>query len=234
MIRSAVLLAAGRGKRQRPYTDETPKPLLPVRGRPTLDYALTAVKWAGIERVCIVTHHLEEMIFEYVGDGSGWNLAVTFAHQQQLLGSGDALLSVPTDWLHPGPVLVAATDYVLRENALLDLVQAHQEKQADITMSLKECPIEELVARSNVEIDADWRVGRLLEKPTRQEIMSPFAASMLFILPHQIWEYLAQIEPSPRGEIEMQAAVQKMIEDGFRAYGLLQPAPEEWSESSVK
>ena len=234
MIRSAVLLAAGRGKRQRPYTDETPKPLLPVRGRPTLDYVLTAVKRAGIERICIVTHHLEKKIFEYVGDGSRWNLAITFAHQHQLRGSGDALLSVAADWLHPKPVLVAATDYVLRENDLLDLVQAHQEKQADITMSLKECPIEELVARSSVEVDANWCVRRLLEKPTPDEIMSPYAASMLFILPHEIWKYMEEIQPSPRGEIEMQAAVQKMIEDGFRAYGLLQPAPEEWKPSLVK
>src|SRR5512139_1128361 len=60
VIRSAILLAAGRGKRQRPYTDTTPKPLLPVRGRPTLDYVLTSVKHANVERVCIVTRHLEE------------------------------------------------------------------------------------------------------------------------------------------------------------------------------
>jgi MurNAc alpha-1-phosphate uridylyltransferase len=70
MIRSAILLAAGRGKRQRPYTDEIPKPLLPVRGRATLDYVLTAVRRAGIERACLVTRHLEEKIFEFVGDGS--------------------------------------------------------------------------------------------------------------------------------------------------------------------
>src|SRR5215216_2646780 len=58
MIRSAILLAAGRGKRQRPYTDLTPKPLLAINGRATLDYVLMAVSKAGIERVCIVTHHL--------------------------------------------------------------------------------------------------------------------------------------------------------------------------------
>lgn len=95
MIRSAILLAAGRGKRQRPYTDQTPKPLLPVHGRPTLDYVLTAVKRAGIERICIVTNHLENQIFEYMGNGSRWNLQATFAHQRELRGNGDALLSVP-------------------------------------------------------------------------------------------------------------------------------------------
>ena len=70
MIKSAILLAAGRGKRQRPYTDVIPKPLLEVNGRATLDYVLTAVSKAGVERVCIVTNHLEEKIFEYVGDGT--------------------------------------------------------------------------------------------------------------------------------------------------------------------
>jgi NDP-sugar pyrophosphorylase family protein len=229
MIRSAILLAAGRGKRQRPYTDEMPKPLLPVRGRATLDYVLTAVRRAGVERVCIVTHHLEEKIMEFVGDGSPWNLEVSFAHQSQLRGTGDALLSIPAEWIRPEPVMVVATDYVLQENDLAALAEAHKKHQADITMSLKQCPVEELVARSSVDVDADWRVKRIIEKPQREEIMSPYAASILFILPPQLWHYLPQIRPSARGEIEMQAAVQRMIEDGLQAFGVLQPAPEEWS-----
>lgn len=233
MIHSAILLAAGRGKRQRPYTDTTPKPLLPVRGRATLDYVLTAVKRAGVERVCIVTRHLEEKIFEYMGNGSQWDLEVTFAHQKELHGTGDALLSIPREWIREEPVMVTATDYILRENDLLDLVQAYKEKHADISMSLKQCPVEELVSRSSVDVDPYWRVKRIIEKPTRQEIMSPYAASILFILPSQLWSYLAKLQPSPRGEIEMQAAVQRMIEDGFQAFGLLQPAPEEWKPELI-
>ncbi len=228
MIRSAILLAAGRGKRQRPYTDETPKPLLPVRGRPTLGYVLSAVKRAGVERVCIVTRHLEEKIFEYVGDGSQWGLEVTFAHQNELHGTGDALLSVPRSWLRQETVMIVATDYVLRENDLLELVEAHEKYHAAITMSLKECPVEELMRRSSVDVDSGWRVKRIIEKPSRSEILSPYAASILFILPSELWEYVAKVQPSSRGEIEMQAAVQMMIEDGFQAYGLLQPVPEEW------
>lgn len=85
MIRSAVLLAAGRAKRQRPYTDTVPKPLLPVHGRATLYFVLTATKRAGVERVCIVTNHLAEKISAFVEDGSKWNLDVTFAHQIELI-----------------------------------------------------------------------------------------------------------------------------------------------------
>src|SRR5689334_24170596 len=126
MIKSAILLAAGRGKRQRPYTDVTPKSLLEVNGRATLDYILRAGEKAGVERVCIVTHHLEEKIFEFVRDGSKWNLAVTFAHQPELKGNGEALTSVPQDWIRDESVMVIATDYILEENMLQDLVKAHE------------------------------------------------------------------------------------------------------------
>ncbi len=228
MIKSAVLLAAGRGKRRRPYTDVTPKPLLEVNGRPTLDFVLHAVAKAGVERVCIVTNHLEEKIFAYVGDGSKWNLSASFAHQSELRGNGDALLSVPRGWIHDEPVMVVATDYILEENSLLELVQAQEKHAADIVMSLKECPIEELAARSSVDVDSDWRVKRIIEKPKQEEIMSPYAASILFILPPQIWEYLPKVQPSERGEIEMQAAIDEMIRDGIKAVGVLQCAPEEW------
>lgn len=233
-INSAILLAAGRGKRQRPFTDHTPKPLLQTNGRATLDYVLTAVVRTGIARVCIVTHHLEEKIFDFVGDGSRWQLDVTFAHQHALRGSGDALLSMPKEWIRAEPVMVVATDYILEEEMLLDLVRAHEQRNADITMSLKECPVEELVARSTVEVDPDWRVRRLIEKPTRTEILSPYAASAMYIFPHAIWRYAARIGPSARGEIELPAAVQMMIEDGYKAYGLLQPAPKEWQKEFME
>jgi len=234
MIKSAVLLAAGRGKRQRPFTDELPKPLLPVNGRATLDYILCAGSKSGIERVCIVTNHLEEKIFEFVGDGSMWNLEVTFAHQNELRGSGDSLMSVPREWIRDEPVLVLATDYILEENTLVDLVRTHEDSGADLSMSLKECPVDELVVRSNVDVDPGGRVKRIIEKPARDQMMSPYAASIMFIFPAVIWEYLPKIRPSLRGEIEVQDAVQMMIDDGLNAFGLVQPAPREWMPASVE
>jgi NDP-sugar pyrophosphorylase family protein len=228
-VHSAVLLAAGRGNRQRPFTDTTPKPLLEVRGRATLDYVLAALARAGVERVCIVTNHLEDRIFEYVGDGARWKLEVTYAHQDGIHGSADALMSVPRAWIRSELILVTATDYILPEEYLLELVRAHQQSGADLTMSLKVCPPEELSARSSVQVEPDFRVRRIVEKPKPEEIMSPYAASILFILPPEIWSYLPKIRPSVRGEIELQSALDLMIKDGFKAYGCLQNTPEEWA-----
>jgi dTDP-glucose pyrophosphorylase len=52
---------------------------------------------------------------------------------------------------------------------------------------------------------------------------------VLFIFPHAIWSYLPRIQTSARGEIELQDGVQMMIDDGYKAYGLLQPPPKEWT-----
>jgi dTDP-glucose pyrophosphorylase len=129
--------------------------------------------------------------------------------------------------------MVVATDYILEENSLIELVETHVKRGADITMSLKKVPFEELSARSSVQVESDGRVTKIVEKPRLEEILSPYAASIMFIFPPAIWEYLPKVVPSPRGEIELQSAVQMMIEDGYKAYGLIQPAPQEWTPELI-
>lgn len=229
---SAVLLAAGRGERLRPHTDRIPKPLLPAAGGCALERTLRAVRNAGIRRVCVVTHHLEEQIRDFVGDGSRWGLRVECVRQARLRGSGDALLAARaarTGLLDlSAPVLVSATDYLLPPDAFSDLVRAYEENGWDIAVSLKECPPEEWASRSLVELAEGWRVTRIVEKPAPGEIAGPYTASLIYILPPAIWEYLPRVQPSPRGEIELPAAVNLLLTDGFRARGVLQPAPAEW------
>jgi NDP-sugar pyrophosphorylase family protein len=230
---SAVLLAAGRGKRLRPFTDQTPKPLLPVNGSNSLDMTLRATKQTGIPRACLVTHHLETQICSFVDHGSAWNLEAVFCHQAELRGSGDGLLSVLRnlpDWIdYSALVLVAATDYLLPKNALADLVAAHEAQGCDITVSLKECPPEELSTRSSVELDESWRVRRIVEKPASGEAPSRYTAALIYVLPPAIWDMLPSLQPSPRGELELPTAVNLLLETGMTAYGLLQPTPAEWS-----
>src|SRR3990172_4169671 len=219
---SAVLLAAGLGKRQRPYTDLTPKPLLPVGKSNSLDMTLRAAERAGLRRVCIVTHHLEAQIHSYVGNGSAWGMQAEFCHQAELQGSGDGLLSVLTtlpDWIdRSAPVLVAATDYLLPENALADLAAAHEEQGCNITVSLKECPPEELSARSSADFDENWRVRGILGKTAPGEAPSRFTAALIYILPPDIWDVLPKLKPSARGELELTAAANLLLEAGMMAY----------------
>ncbi len=234
---TAVLLAAGRGKRQRPYTDTTPKPLLPVNGRPTLDFVLTSVVQAGIKTVCLVTHYLGEQIDAYVGDGSAWGLMAVTCHQPEMLGTAHALQTAvsafPEMFTKERPFLLTATDYIFPFDYLPELVAAYQASGADMALSLKQLPEAQILSSSTVHIQENGRITQIIEKPSPDEIMSPYSASLTFVLPGAIVNYLSQMKPSPRGEFEIQHILNQMLNDGFTASGCVQETPEEWDATKL-
>jgi MurNAc alpha-1-phosphate uridylyltransferase len=75
----ALILAAGRGERLRPLTDRTPKPLLPVRGKPMITWHLLALAAAGVREVVINTAWLEDCFPAALGDGSRWGLTIHYS-----------------------------------------------------------------------------------------------------------------------------------------------------------
>jgi MurNAc alpha-1-phosphate uridylyltransferase len=77
----AIILSAGRGERMRPLTDHTPKPLLPVRGRPLIDWHLEALACAGVREVVINTAWLEEQFPAALGDGARWGVKIRYANE---------------------------------------------------------------------------------------------------------------------------------------------------------
>src|SRR4051794_19866104 len=94
----AIILAAGLGTRLRPHTLTTPKPLLPVRGRPILDWTLAALRALtqpgspGVERVIVVTHYLSEQVEAYLRGQAHFRDWAT-VYQAQPRGTGDAFRS---------------------------------------------------------------------------------------------------------------------------------------------
>ena len=74
-----MILAAGRGARMRPLTDSVPKPLLPVHGKPLIEWHLEALARAGVREVVINTAWLEDQIVAALGDGARWGLAIRYS-----------------------------------------------------------------------------------------------------------------------------------------------------------
>jgi bifunctional UDP-N-acetylglucosamine pyrophosphorylase/glucosamine-1-phosphate N-acetyltransferase len=139
----AIILAAGLGTRLRPHTEHTPKPLLPIRGRPILDWALGALPPA-VDRVLVVINYLGEQIEAYLRSQkhfANWEAV----RQEQPRGTGDALRSC-RDRLRGGPFLVLNGD---------DLFGA-----ADLAR-LSACRAGLLVH----PVDHPWRWGIALLKP---------------------------------------------------------------------
>ena len=95
----AMILCAGRGERMRPLTDTTPKPLLEVKGKPLLVWHLEKLQKNGFKEVVINIAHLGYKIPEVIGDGSKWNLKITYSDEQDegaLESAGGIIKALPT------------------------------------------------------------------------------------------------------------------------------------------
>ena len=102
----AIVLAAGRGERMRPLTDDCPKPLLPVRGTPLIEWHLKALARDGVREVVVNTAWREERIVEALGDGSRFGLSIRYSlegrdHGGALETAGGIAKALP--WLADGP-----------------------------------------------------------------------------------------------------------------------------------
>jgi len=156
----AMVLAAGRGERLRPLTDRLPKPMIPVAGKPLLDYTLTYLRNCGIEEVVINLHHLAHEIRQYVGDGSAWGLRVLYSFERSLLGTGGGIQKA-------SPHLIGGTFVVMNADILVELdlqnvIRFHREKQGAVTLVLREDP--EVDRYGAIEVDADGCVREFLGK----------------------------------------------------------------------
>lgn len=98
----AIVLAAGRGERMRPLTDHTPKPLLPVQGRPMIEWHLQALARDGVREVLINTAWLEAQFPAVLGDGSRFGVSIRYSHEGRDFGAAletaGGIASV-LDWL---------------------------------------------------------------------------------------------------------------------------------------
>ena len=86
------VLAAGFGKRLRPFTEKLPKPLIKVKNKPLIHWNLKKIKKAGFKNVVINTHHLSNKITRSVGKGEKFGLNINFSHEEEIQGTGGALI----------------------------------------------------------------------------------------------------------------------------------------------
>lgn len=222
----AIILAAGRGKRLRPYTDTTPKPLLPVNGRSTLDTLLCALQTAGVTEVCLIIGHLGEQIRAFVGNGRSWGMNACYLEQTNLLGTAHAIQ--PAAHFIQTPCFIVAGDYILPADYLATLKAAYVAAGTDMAVSLKELPPSELHSRSSVRFGENGRIVEIVEKPAPGTAPSHIGASLIYIVPPAIQHYLTDLTLSQRQEYELPTTINQMLKAGFTLTGCIQSPPAEW------
>jgi mannose-1-phosphate guanylyltransferase len=185
----AMVLAAGQGTRLRPLTDRVPKALVPVAGRPMIEYPLLLLKRYGIRDIVINLHHLGEQIESRLGDGAQLGLQITYSREPELLDTGGGLLKAKP-FLQDDTFVLINTD-VLIDLPLSELITFHRKKAAAVTLVLRPDPLVDQYG--SLEIDADGRIRRFLNTRSAAALLGPSAKLMFTgvqILEPKIFDYM--------------------------------------------
>ncbi len=195
----AIVLAAGEGKRLRPFTETMPKVMLPVANKPILEHVFDAVKQSGIDEIIVVVGYKKEVIMEYFEDYKG--IKITYVVQDKQLGTAHALLQakkyIKTSFL------VLSGDNIIDRSSISKLIK----EKSEYSILIKEHPHP---SKYGVVFIEKGNVTGIVEKP-REEI-GRFISTGIYKLPKKIFE---RVEKSvSQGVYALSSTVQTILDDG--------------------
>ena len=174
----AILLAGGKGTRLRPLTIHTPKPIVPIFGRPFLYYQIDLLKQVPeIDEVVLSLNYQPRRIEELLGDGEGLGLRIRYVVEPAPLGTAGAV-RYAGDSLRESVVVINGD--VLTQVDLAAVIRLHRERGAKATIVLT--PVENPSAYGLVETDQAGNIRRFLEKPSADEITCNTINAGIYIL----------------------------------------------------
>ncbi len=135
-INTAFILGAGLGTRLRPLTDNIPKPLLPIGGRPIITYAMEHLRTIGVQRFIVNTHHCAGEYAEVFPDGSWQGIPITFRHESVLLDTAGGIKNIEDLIANDERIIVYNGD-IITNLPLAPLISRHFELQTDVTLALR-------------------------------------------------------------------------------------------------
>jgi NDP-sugar pyrophosphorylase family protein len=213
----AVILAAGKGTRMGDLTAKLPKPMVQVEGKPVLEHIVEGLRdEAGVRDFFIIIGWCGEVIQKHFGDGSSWNVRITYGEQKVQDGTGKAA-DPAKDWVGAEKFLLTYGDILLRPPTDYQrLVQAFKE---DGVIAVKDG--EDLTKGGAVILDDQGFMRDLVEKGAMTEVPpnAYYNAGIYLLTPH-IFSYTARLEKSPRGEYEFTDALKASVRAGDRLRGV--------------
>ncbi len=184
----ALLLAAGLGTRLRPLTDTVPKCLVPVHGRPLLDYWLDGLFEGAVEEVLINTHYLADAVAHHVAQ-SQWKDRITLVHEEELLGTGGTVLANRA-FFRERAFLVAHADN-LTELDVRAFRACHEARPVGVAMTMALFRTDTPETCGIVTLDGRGVVQEFHEKTT--EPHGDLANGAVYILEPEVVDFMASL-----------------------------------------
>lgn len=202
-VKKAVILAGGQGTKLRPYTYETPKALLPIKGKPLLEHLIKQLKNNGITDIIICTGYLGEKIKEYFGNGEKFGIKITYSQEKEPLMTGGALLSVKK-FVNQQTFLVIHGD-ILTNLPIQDLLDFHQKEQCPATIALT------AVAKPSSFGQLTLHGTKLInfyQKNKEKEVKSHLINTGIYVFEPVIFDYF----PKNKKSFLLEDVIQELIE----------------------
>lgn len=196
--------------------------MVPLGGRPLLEYTVEWLAYCGIREMVINVHHQPQVIRQHFGDGARWGVRIRYSYEEVLLGTAGALKAVES--FFDKTFLVWYGDNLCRLD-VAGMAAFHQAKGGIATLALH--PRTDATASGIVALDDDGRVLRFAEKPREDEVFSHLVNAGIYILEPDILGYIPADTTCDFGGDVFPA----LLEAGAEIYGYLLRAPLFWVDT---
>ncbi len=209
-ITKAVLLAAGRGTRMRDLTNDLPKPMLQVRGKPVLQHIIEGLRAAGVQDFCIVVGWRAEVVRDYFGEEK-----ISYVTQDRQDGTGK-VVELAREFCGHDPFVLSYGDILVDPSNYQPLVRPVDDVEAIVSVRRDQ----DVSKGGAVFVNDNFQVTDVREKPLPNEPTSPWYNAGIYAFRPSIFDFTAQLELSPRGEYELTDAVRDLARSGKRVQAL--------------
>jgi dTDP-glucose pyrophosphorylase len=180
-----VIMAGGKGERLLPLTQDRPKPMVEINGRPILETIIERFVHQGFTKIYLSVNYRKDVIENYFGDGAKWGAKITYLHEDMPLGTAGALSLLPER--PTKPFIVMNGDLVTRVN-FRHLIDFHEHHRAPATMAVWETRF--VVPYGVVTVDG-VRLTAIEEKP----VTTSFINAGIYVLAPEMLDFI------PRGRL---------------------------------
>lgn len=171
------------GTRLSPLTDSLPKIMLPIAGRPLIDYIIRLFRENGIDDVAINLHHRPDAVHEHLGDGRRFGVRITYSSEEKLLGTAGALSKLRGFFTE---TFVAINGDMLSNMDISAQVKFHRARKATATIALFE--VADPTTRGVIELDGNNRIKRFVEKPPANQVFSNLVNAGVYVIEPEVLE----------------------------------------------
>jgi len=204
-----LILAGGRGTRLKPITDEIPKPLLPIQGKPVIEYTLDLFKKFGIKKVLLSIGYMGDQIKEHFGNGKKFGLDIIYIEEDTPQGTAGPL-RLAKKYLTETFVMCNADE--LKDIDLEEMYLFHKENNAIGTIALTTVPDPSIYGVAKLQGN---KILEFIEKPKKEKAPSNLINSGLYILEPSVLNYI----PDGNEAVSIEKQVFPLLATEGRLYG---------------